>query len=100
MTIREVLHDVIGMDEPLQCLLVGIRLLCSLQHGHMASFRDCCAAMVAWMHTYGGRPTRGRLQHWLLDLCHLADAEIPEAILFLLVQEAEDNGDDDGAIVV
>lgn len=80
MTFRELVTEIIGLDEPQSALMGAMQIFRSLNQREAATFEGCCASAVEWVKYYGN-PTADSLKQWLNDIGKLADMNIPDELI-------------------
>lgn len=80
MTLRELVIDVIGLDEPLAALMGAFAVLRTAIQGEAATFEGVSCSLIAW-HKHYGDVTEANVLRWLDDVPTLAELEIPDGVL-------------------
>jgi hypothetical protein len=80
MTLRELVEDTIGVEQPLDCLLIGFQLLRTANQGEPATFDGCLSSIGRWLDWYG-EATPANVRRWLDDLGAAAEAEFPMSFI-------------------
>jgi hypothetical protein len=80
MTLRELVEDVVGFDDPLATVMGAFQVLRTAIQGEAATFEGCLASLNKFVESYG-EPTRENVTRWLDDLGELADVDIPDRVV-------------------
>jgi hypothetical protein len=88
VTLRELMVDAVGLDDPFVCVVSALQVLRSAALGETATAEASFGALAMWLRHYR-ELTPESVKRWLDDLGELADVDIPNKV----VLEALDEGD-------
>ena len=86
MTIRLAVAVALEDEDYVAALMVGIDLL-RAANGRPTSFEGCCSSCLKWVEFYG-KPNALSLARWINDLGPIADYELPDDLVFKVIDSA------------
>lgn len=90
MTIREIILEVITLDEPMQCIVGSLDILRSFSQQEACTLEGLCCSYYSWLDKYKVTTKESVLQ-WMNDIGSLADYEIPDKFILSIINNDSDD---------